>query len=834
MSENYFSKNGLQIIDILEEAGFEAYFVGGCVRDYLMGRESHDEDITTSATPDEIEQVLREFNGHDFIDNGGRKFGTVLVRGYEVTTFRNDGAYTDSRHPDSVKFSSDIEDDLKRRDLTVNAIAYSPKRGFVDPFKGREDIQNHMIRAVGNPTERITEDPLRIMRAVRFANVFDFKIDPALKEACTQNDKLLERISKERIRDELIKTLSSETLTSEKLLLFQETGIFKQIAPELDKCFFCSQNNDYHYTDVGRHTLDVVSRTPLSPDTGYMPRLAALLHDIGKPEVKTEKNGKEHFYGHADVSGEIANKLLSQMKFSNHDRKYITALVTEHEALADLAKTKHPDRTIKNFLLKTQNLPGHFYKDLLLLQRADQAAHILTNEVLQNNDIRNRIYEEKLLSYIEKGLCRTTAALAINGRDLMENGIDKMDIEQMKEKLLREVIDKNLKGEDINNKEALTKIIPHLQKELNQERKNHMPQQTTNELYSFTPSPDNFIQKLIVHASCFHADDVLCAAVARSINPDVTIERVIKVPEQIEPGTLVADIGRGTYDHHQKDAKVREDGHKYAAIGLVLSDERIKQAFLNKTAQSAVNPEQAFNTLLKEIEQIEDSDNGIQNPHGEPFISEFVSYSNPVWDSDKNADEAFIEAADNIKTYWIDPIMQERSLIEPMSILDDKFETLKNISEQAEERAAEIIEDALDNMEDHIAVLDRFAPWDKLLVPSEAEFVIYPSNRGGYNLQCVPPEVGSFEKKVELPDWSDNMPKGCTFEHPGKFLAAFDTLDHALAAAKEIEKDVHIKEEKPFNEMTLEEQLAYVQRVTPASPKPKTDTHHKIRDDLML
>lgn len=306
-------------------------------------------------------------------------------------------------------------------------------------------------------------------------------------------------------------------------------------------------------------------------------------------------------------------------------------------------------------------------------------------------------------------------------------------------------------------------------------------------MYELQPSK-NTVDRTILHGSLMHADDVLCAVIAKMINEDVTIDRLFKVPDESElaPGTLVADVGRGAFDHHQKEVKAQANGHKHASIGLVLENEHIRNA-LKERGYDLDDPKHA--AFFKEIGQIEDLDNGLVGTEGHA-ISDFCAYMNPVWDSNETPDERFMLAVEMVRRHFVEPYLENGFWPEKdQEIIKAKFQELEQESLEAEQRAAAVVTPALEKMENNVVILPQFAPWDKQLVPSEAEFVIYPSNRGGFNLQCVPPELGSFEKKVELPDWSENMPKGCTFEHPGKFLASFETLEDAVNAAYQIENE---------------------------------------------
>ena len=308
--------------------------------------------------------------------------------------------------------------------------------------------------------------------------------------------------------------------------------------------------------------------------------------------------------------------------------------------------------------------------------------------------------------------------------------------------------------------------------------------------------------KLITHGGVFHADDVLCAAIMQKINPDIEIERTFRVPENLPQDVIVADIGGGKYDHHQKDAKVREDGRKYAAIGLLLSDENIKSALIASQPNASVLLDENSD-FMKEIRQIEDADNGVAM---EQFhaISSLVHGFNPTWDEKSSMDEKFFEAVDFVKDHYVNPYMEHGHLPEQhKDLISDRIKKDLEVYEQSKERAASIVNAALDEMKNRIVVLPQYAPWDDVLIESDAEFVVYPSARGGYNLQCVPPEKDSFDKKVELPDWGEELPEGCTFEHPAKFLAAFETLETAVSAAEQIEMEAH--QDKEFEELEDDE-----------------------------
>lgn len=324
--EKIIPSDVLWIIDMLENRGYEAYAVGGCVRDCIMGETPKDWDITTSAKPMEVKSIFRKT-----IDTG-LQHGTVTVRkggeSYEVTTYRIDGDYSDGRHPDSVEFTSDLKEDLKRRDFTINAMAYNPKNGIIDEFGGIEDLERKVIKCVGVAHERFTEDALRILRAVRFAARFGFEIDDETLKAMEELAPNLELISKERIQAELDKLLVSSH--PEMFRILYETGITKVIMPAFDEMMNTEQNTPYHDSSVGEHTLKVLVNIK---NDRYL-RWAALFHDMGKPLCKTtDEEGVDHFKGHAKISSDMARKELRNLKFDNDTVDVVTKVVACHSDL---------------------------------------------------------------------------------------------------------------------------------------------------------------------------------------------------------------------------------------------------------------------------------------------------------------------------------------------------------------------------------------------------------------------------------------------------------------------------------------------------------------------
>ena len=313
-----------RILEVLAGAGYEAYAVGGCVRDAILGRVPGDWDITTNALPEEVKRLFRRT-----VDTG-IQHGTVTVmlgaEGFEVTTYRQDGDYSDHRHPDGVVFTTSLAEDLKRRDFTINAMAYRPDTGLVDLFGGQEDLKRKVIRCVGDPRERFDEDALRIMRALRFSAQLGFKLDPKTREAIREFAPRLQLISRERIREELLKLLVSPH--PDRLLDLAECGITAEIFPLWDTMLATPQSSAFHLYSVGVHTLKVVESVPSEP----VLRLAALLHDCGKPACRTtDTGGRDHFFGHAQVGAKLAEEFLRDLRFDNKTIADVVKLILYHD-----------------------------------------------------------------------------------------------------------------------------------------------------------------------------------------------------------------------------------------------------------------------------------------------------------------------------------------------------------------------------------------------------------------------------------------------------------------------------------------------------------------------
>lgn len=405
--------NAAKIIQTLQGAGYEAYIVGGCVRDAILGKSPDDWDITTSAKPEQVKALFKRT-----VDTG-IAHGTVTVvmknnetgqlEAYEVTTYRVDGKYEDHRRPKEVTFTASLIEDMKRRDFTINAMAYNDKEGIIDHFGGMKDLENKVIRCVGNPKERFDEDALRILRGVRFAAQLDFCIEQLTKDAIQNQAVFLKDISAERIRVELTKLLISDH--PEQLQAAYELGVTRVVLPEFDKMMETEQNNPHHCYNVGIHTIHVIEN--VAP-TECM-RWAALLHDVAKPVCKTTGDGKDHFYGH-NVEGEkIAKAVLKRLKFDNDTLKKVTRLVYWHDyGMGQLPK-------IQSFRRALNQMGADLFEAYADLKRADILAQsdYMRDKKLENLEIIKGYYEKVL----EENQCITIKDLAITGKDLMNLGM---------------------------------------------------------------------------------------------------------------------------------------------------------------------------------------------------------------------------------------------------------------------------------------------------------------------------------------------------------------------------------------------------------------------------
>lgn len=400
----YLPKEVLYCINALQRAGHQAYAVGGCVRDALLNLVPQDYDICTSASP---EQTIEIFSHHELIRNG-EKHGTVGVvldrEVYEITTFRTEGGYSDSRHPDWVEFVAKIDDDLARRDFTINAMAYAPDQGCIDPWGGQKDLQDKILRAVGDPVVRFSEDPLRILRGVRFTIRFGLTPEKNTLNAMISQAPIMDKLARERVFSELCKFLPE--MTAEDMIRF--APIITQVIPELQPSVGFQQHSPHHTYDVYTHTAHVVENVP--PELSL--RLAALLHDISKPAVFTQdENGRGHFYGHAREGGKVADAILVRLKAPNLLRSQVIFLIKNHMTPFE------PDKKLLRKHIAKHGIDAVW--QLLTLQRAD---HLAKGTDEDNSAYFNEI--EQLLTEIRmEGSSITVKDLAINGQDLLDLGL---------------------------------------------------------------------------------------------------------------------------------------------------------------------------------------------------------------------------------------------------------------------------------------------------------------------------------------------------------------------------------------------------------------------------
>ncbi len=396
------------IIHTLEDAGYEAYAVGGCVRDCVLGRVPNDWDITTSALPEQVKALFRRT-----VDTG-LKHGTVTVlmgdEGFEVTTYRIDGEYDDGRHPREVEFTRDLSEDLRRRDFTINAMAYNDREGLVDLYDGLGDIEKKVIRCVGEPYERFGEDALRMLRAVRFSAQLGYSIEEKTREAITKLSKNLEKISAERIHTELVKLLVSDNPM--ELRVAYETGMTGVFLPEFDLAMQTGQKHIHHCYSVGEHILHSIAEVKADP----VLRLAMLFHDIGKPQtLSTDEDGTTHFRGHPSVSADMARDICRRLKMDNDTIDKVCTLVRYHDY-------KHGEEPTETVLRKALNKVGaEIFPMFLEVRRADVMAQsdYMREDKLEKIRGWDRLYREVMA----KGQCFTIKQLKINGSDLKNIGI---------------------------------------------------------------------------------------------------------------------------------------------------------------------------------------------------------------------------------------------------------------------------------------------------------------------------------------------------------------------------------------------------------------------------
>ena len=434
-------KNANKIIHMLQDNGHSAYVVGGCVRDSILNRPIHDWDICTSATPDQMLEIFKDYK----IIETGLKHGTITIvidkEQYECTTYRIDGNYSDNRRPDTVTFTSDLIEDLKRRDFTINAMVYNDDEGLIDPFDGLKDIEYNKIQCVGFAKDRFEEDALRILRAIRFASQLDFVLTPDTDWEIHRQYNNLENIAIERINSEFCKIVSSDSFCVQ-LLLYKD--VFSLFIPELKNMIDFPQNNPYHNYDVFDHTIYAIEYCE-SDDLTV--RLAVLFHDIGKPHCYQDgEDGIRHFKGHGKVSAEMTDKIMKRLKFDNETRNNVVQLVHYHDATFEVAR-----KYIKRWLNK---IGVDQFRRLLDIRRADIKGQKFDydKERIEKVDNIERLLEEVL----EENQCFTLKDLAVNGRDLIQIGFKSgKELGETLNMLLDGVINEEFE----NNKEYLLNVV---------------------------------------------------------------------------------------------------------------------------------------------------------------------------------------------------------------------------------------------------------------------------------------------------------------------------------------------------------------------------------------
>ncbi|NLP14171.1 MAG: CCA tRNA nucleotidyltransferase [Clostridium sp.] len=420
------------IIKTLNKNGFDAYIVGGCIRDIVLGQTPQDWDITTNAKPDDVKRLFPK------VFETGIKHGTVtaVINGtnYEITTFRASNSITPPT----------LMEDLSFRDFTMNSIAYHPNAGIIDPFSGLSDIEELIIRAVGKPDERFEEDPLRMLRAVRFSSTLGFEIDVSVLSSIKQNSGNIERVSPERIRSELSKILTSDR--PEGFVILRETGLLKHVLPEFDICFDITQNHPYHIYNVAIHSLHTVAN--IEKNTAL--RWTMLLHDTGKAVTKTTDNkGIDHFYGHPQKSMEIAKRVLRRLKFDNATAKRILGLIKHHD------RRINPD--YKSVRKAVSMMGEDIFWDLLKVQEANKSGQNPKyfderSGILKK--IREIYYDIKKNNH-----CLTIKDLAINGDDLLALGVEQ---DRKIGVILKKLLNAVLENPELNTKEKLIGLVEKL------------------------------------------------------------------------------------------------------------------------------------------------------------------------------------------------------------------------------------------------------------------------------------------------------------------------------------------------------------------------------------
>ena len=436
------------ILSKFNKSGYEIYVVGGAVRDVLMGRMVNDWDFTTNATPEQILKVIPE----GFYDN---VFGTVgltvtgFEKPFEITTYRTEHGYSDSRHPDEISWGKTLEEDASRRDFTINALALDKDLNVIDLFKGQEDIRNKIVRAVGDPDARFNEDALRMMRAVRIAGELGFKIEENTFEAIKKNAPLIQKIAKERIKDEFFKLLKSNDPYN-GMILFKDSGLMNEILPEVEKSFGVEQKSPgrHHIYDVGTHLLMSLK---FCKSSDPVVRFATLIHDVGKPQTYRKlESGTITFYNHEMVSTRIAENIADRLRFSKKEKDKFTTLVRWHQFTVDEHQT---DSAIRRIL---RNVTPEYMEDMLSLRVADRLGGGARETSWRLEEFKKRLIEVQKQPF-------SVTDLKINGNDVMKTlGIKPgPKIGEILEKLFNEVVEKKVENEKEALLSKLKTLSPH-------------------------------------------------------------------------------------------------------------------------------------------------------------------------------------------------------------------------------------------------------------------------------------------------------------------------------------------------------------------------------------
>ena len=432
-----------KIIDRLNEHGYEAYVVGGCVRDMILKREPGDWDITTSARPEQVKAVFGKT-----VDTGLQHGTVTVIRdhvGYEITTYRIDGEYEDARHPKTVTFTGNLVEDLKRRDFTINAMAYNDTAGLVDAFDGIGDLKRKVIRCVGVAHDRFGEDALRMLRAVRFAAQLGFTIEENTRQAVADLAENLQKVSAERIQTEMVKLLTSAH--PQEMRTVYELGLSRVFLPEFDRMMETPQITKHHCYSVGEHTICAMQEVPQDK----ILRLTMLLHDVAKPVcVTTDENGQNHFKGHPAEGAEMARLILRRLKFDNDTTKRVCLLVRYHD--------DRPTVTPRNVRRAISRIGVENMEALFAVKRADTLAQSMYER--QKKLAYIDAYEETYRKIIKEGQCVQKKDLAINGRDLIAQG---MHTGKEMGEVLQSLYERVLDDPQLNKKETLLALALQLQ-----------------------------------------------------------------------------------------------------------------------------------------------------------------------------------------------------------------------------------------------------------------------------------------------------------------------------------------------------------------------------------